>query len=55
MISALSSLSFRLLSVIHSFIIIIGVKPHRVSEASKTPICWADDLQIVDNGQDHLP
>ena len=34
-ISVLSSLSFTLLSLIHSCIIMIGVKPHRVSEARK--------------------
>ena len=55
MLSVLTSLSFSLFSVIHSFIIIIGVKPPRVSEARKTPRCWADDLQMVDNVQDHLP
>ena len=34
-ISVLTSLSLTLLSVIHSFIIMTGVNPHRVSEARK--------------------
>ena len=42
MISVLSSLSFTLLSVIHSFIIMIGVKPYRVSEARKAT--WSSSV-----------
>ena len=38
-ISVLTSLSFTMLSVIHSFIIMIGVNPHRVSEARKATWC----------------
>ena len=42
MISVLSSLRFTLLSVIHSFIIMIGVKPHTVSEARKAS--WSSSV-----------
>ena len=38
-IYVLTSLSFTMLSVIHSFIIMIGVNPHRVSEARKETWC----------------
>ena len=38
-ISVLTSLSLTLLSVIHSFIIMIGVNPHRVSEARQETWC----------------
>ena len=44
MISVLSSLSFTLLSVIHSFVIGsgIGVKPYSVSEANKST--WSSSV-----------
>ena len=42
MISVLSSLCFTLLSVIHSFIIMIGVNPHRVREARKAT--WSSSV-----------
>ena len=42
MISVLSSLSFTFLSVIHSFIITIGVTPHRVSVARKAT--WSSSV-----------
>ena len=44
MISVLSSLSFTFLSVIglHSFKIMIGVKPHRFSEARKAT--WSSSV-----------
>ena len=42
MISVLSSLSFTFLSVIHSFIIMIGVKSHRVSVARKAT--WSSSV-----------
>ena len=42
MISVLSSLSFTLLSVIHSFIVMIGVNPHRVSVTRKAT--WSSSV-----------
>ena len=41
-ISVLTSLSFTMLSVTHSFIIMIGVKPHRVNEARKAT--WSSSV-----------
>ena len=42
MISVLSSLSLTLLSLIHSFIIMIGVKSHRVSVVRKAT--WSSSV-----------
>ena len=47
MISVLSSLRFTLLSVIHYFIIMICVKPHRVSEASTAS--WSSSVLEVES------
>ena len=41
-ISVLTSLSLTLLSVIHSFIIMTGVNPHRISEARKAT--WSSSV-----------